>query len=175
VGRFSWQWIVFVPILAAMGDGFLPGASLLLGSMGFLAPFLWYLLALSPASVVVFGLGLLLDGTHLSIPFGFNAFFGLGAVFALQIIHRHVRLDAPNRFLGTVFAVTVSYYAALSRISPSITPLHVFLSLVFSCIFNGFLGKFSASQLPLNGGEKNIDSRQPSSKNRRQWQKWTSN
>jgi cell shape-determining protein MreD len=82
-----------------------------------------------------FVLGLFLDGTHLSLPPCFHAFFALGSVFLLQLLHRQLRLENANRLLVAIVFLTIFYYGVLSAVAPSASPCLVLRTYLLSGLF----------------------------------------
>jgi hypothetical protein len=137
-----------VTVAAALLDGHLPGASTLLGAMG-LYPFLFRgALSTASAGLGIFSFGLLLDGTHISIPFGFNAFFGLACVLVLQMASGHLPGGLPRRPLAAILLGTGTYYAALTAAVPSGAVRGAIFPALLSCAFNGLCWRLLVPRFP---------------------------
>ncbi|MDR0340216.1 MAG: hypothetical protein LBH53_01485 [Puniceicoccales bacterium] len=134
--RFTMR--LFYTFLAALIlDGQIRCGSYLLGTAGLMPQLLWVAFPLSSAAPLAFAFGLLLDGTHYSLPFGLSAFFCLGAVFCLQLLHQHIFGDLAGKLLITVPFTTVAYYLILSTALLQQTDIAAALTACLgSCIFN---------------------------------------
>ncbi|MDR2663970.1 MAG: hypothetical protein LBB14_00360 [Puniceicoccales bacterium] len=128
---------LYLLLLAIFLDGQIRGGSYLLGTAGLLPQVFWSALPLPMASALAFAFGLLLDGSHYSLPFGLSAFFCLAVTFCLQLLHQHIFWDLPARLPLTVPATTVAYYVALSLAFGRQTALSsALLACLGSCAFN---------------------------------------
>jgi hypothetical protein len=130
-------------LLAVLLDGQICGASFLLGTVGIVPQILWLFLPPRAAALAAFSVGLLLDGTHLSIPFGLSAFFCLAAVFSLQLLRHHLNWDLLSRLFFSVPLFTAAYYLVLSLAVPcQVALFSAALSCLLSCLLNCALWKF---------------------------------
>ncbi|MDR0678977.1 MAG: hypothetical protein LBF24_01870 [Puniceicoccales bacterium] len=139
-------WRFVAPLLctflvATVLDGQTHYGSYLLGTAGLVPQLLWAALPLPSAAALAFAFGLLLDGTHYSLPFGLSAFFCLGAIFCLQLLQQHIFWNLAAKSLVTIPFVTTAYYltlsAALFRQTARAAALAACLG---SCIFNCLMG-----------------------------------
>lgn len=123
-------------LLAFFLDNLLMGLSIFLGTMALLPVLFYGRFPFAKAAIWSFVFGILLDSTHWRIPFGFNAFYGIGIVFILQILRRNLRPDSQKRWLIFILFSTGGYYFLLSIFVHPLYYFGGFLSLLMSLALN---------------------------------------
>ncbi|MDR3117048.1 MAG: hypothetical protein LBT98_00510 [Puniceicoccales bacterium] len=155
----GWPWLAprlpTLWIAAFLLDGCLPGCAFFLGTAAFFPLLLGLALPFSAAAGCAFTLGLLLDSTHPSVPFGFHGFFALGEFFLFRIALRHLHLETLPRLTAAAALATGLHHLTLSIAVPNGSTGPILLSAAAAFAFNA-CAQLLAHALPRKRIEKTI-------------------
>lgn len=140
---------IFITLLAAFFlDNLLHALSLFLGLMAVIPILLYKEYTPLKASLWGFLFGLMMDGTHIRFPFGFNAFFALGIVFFIHSIRLYLPPDRQERWLLLINFFTVLYYILLSTIFGIVYLGNFLFSILASVIYNTLIWRYYYRKFP---------------------------